>query len=517
MPPAPELPEICVAVGVGDTRQAEATALAALDRGETFLELRLDLLAIPQDGPGIIRRIRDGHPEARILATCRREGSGGRYRGSIEGQLALLRAAVSAGAALADIEIETIEDAPNALESFRGTAATVASYHNFERTPALGTVVRRLRRTGADIFKVATAVRRPSDNLKLLALCRDHPNMIVAGMGETGAATRLVSPARGGLFSYVAPDPFMPRDDVEGAAVRALPTAPGQVLASSARELYRIHRHSAQSEVYAVIAKPVGHSKSPQIHNRAFIKTGYDAIYIPLLVEAGDIGDFFVLLRQLPLSGVSVTIPHKQSVIPHLDAVEESARGIGAVNTIYWRDGRLVGTNTDASGITVPLAKRAAIRNSRALVVGNGGAAKAAVVALKLEGADVTVTGRNPRRVQGLARLHGVSAIDFEDAGNRRFDILIQATSVGMAPNDNHTLFPGRIPAEVVFDLVYNPLETTLLRDARAQSKVVISGIEMFIEQAAAQFEIWTGLDAPRQVMREAVLGRKVKHAGQSP
>lgn len=506
-----------MAIGVGDSCHAEATALAMLDRGETFLELRIDLLSAPQDGPTIIRRIRDRDPEAIVLATCRREGNGGQYRGSIECQLDLLRSAVSAGAVLVDVEIETIDAAPNALDSVRDRAATLASYHNFECTPDLDAVMRRLRATEADIYKVATVVRRPSDNLKLLALCSAHSNMVVAGMGETGAMSRLISPVRGGLFSYVAPDPLPSGGSTGGPAVRPRPTAPGQVLASSARELYRMHRHDAASKIYAVIAKPVGHSKSPQIHNCAFIETGWDGIYVPLLVEPDDVGDFFVLMRQLPLAGVSVTIPHKQSVVPHLDAVEESARGIGAVNTIYWRDGRLVGTNTDTCGITVPLANRIPIRNSQVLVVGNGGAANAAIVAMNLEGADVAVTGRNPQRVRNLAGLHGVNAIDFEDVGNRYFDILVQATSVGMTPEDAGTLFPGRIPADVVFDLVYNPLETALLRHARAEGKVAISGIEMFIEQAAAQFQIWTGLDAPRQVMREAVLGRTVKHAGQSP
>ena len=289
------------------------------------------------------------------------------------------------------------------------------------------------------------------------------------------------------------------------------PTAPGQVTASSARQLYRVERGTADTRIYAVVAKPVGHSKSPLIHNRAFRASGYDGLYVPMLVEPGHIGDLVRTMREMPLSGVSVTIPHKQSVVEHLDSIDSLAEGIGAVNTIYWKNGSLVGTNTDAIGITAPLGKRMNLRGASALVVGNGGAAKAAVVALRQRGVQVAVTGRNPRRVGRLARLHAVEAIDFTQLGDRYFDVLVQATPVGMLPNVNGNLFPDRIPADVVFDLVYNPLETALLKRAAEAGKVVVSGIEMFVEQAAAQFQIWTGLDAPRDVMREAVLARTVK------
>lgn len=496
------LPRICTSIGHPAPSGMLAVAKAAAERGESLLELRLDLLVDPATGPRVVRSLLEDHPRVQVLAACRRTPNGGGFDGSIEEQATILRAAVAAGARLIDIEIESVEASPSLVKGLRDVAATVVSYHDFEKTGPLQPVLERLQRTGGDVLKVATRVRQPSDNLRLLALCSRHTNMVVTGMGETGSPARYLSPLRGGLFTYVSPDP--------GSGPPA-PTAHGQVSVSVARKLYRIPEHGRSTRVYAVIAKPVGHSKSPLIHNRAFNKVGFDGIYLPLLVEPEDVGDCMETVRSLPIRGVSVTIPHKQAVIPFLDWIDPAARRIGAVNTLYWQGGALAGTNTDAIGITVPLGKRVDLKRSHVLVVGNGGAAKAAVVALQEAGSRVSVTGRNPRRVTRLAEQHGAEPITFGSLSDRYFDVLVQATPVGMSPHVGETLFPGTIPADVVFDLVYNPLETVLLKRATEQGKVGIGGIEMFVEQAAAQFQIWTGLDAPRTVMREAVLGRTVE------
>lgn len=505
------LPKICTCIGHPDESELAALAFASCDSGESFLELRIDMLAEPGFGPGIVRRVRERYPQVSLIATCRRRANGGEFDGSIDQEAAILRSAVDSGAQVVDIEIESIEEAPRSLDAVREAARTIVSYHNFKETPDLRSVVQRLQQAGANILKVATQVNRPSDNLKLLDLCRDHPNVVVAGMGETGTPARLLSLLRGGLFTYASPDACDSSGGRDAPRLQAAPTASGQVAASSVRRLFRVEDGNQDTKVYAVIAKPVGHSMSPLIHNRAFNTTSFDGIYVPLLVEPAHLGDFFETLRAMPISGVSVTIPHKQAVIPYLDSVDRASEGIGAVNTIYWKQGKLVGTNTDAIGITAPLGKRVKLDRARVLVVGNGGAAKAAIVALRQQGSEVFVTGRNPDRVESLARIHGAESVTFQSLGDHYFDVLVQATPVGMLPNVRDSLFRERIPADVVFDLVYNPLETALLKHAADQGKVVISGIEMFVEQAAAQFRIWTGLEAPRQVMRDAVLERTVK------
>ncbi len=505
------LPPVCVCIGHRDEARAATVAVENYVSGQTFLELRIDMLADPARGGTVVRRVLNEIPGAHLLATCRRTPNGGRFDGSIESQVSILRSAVRAGATIVDIEIETVDETPRSLDGFRDAAATLVSYHNFRETPTLGPVLTRLRKTQADILKVATRVHRPSDNLRLLALCDGSERVVVAGMGETGAPTRLLAPSRGALFTYAGPD--APPDPDQGAngARTVAPTAPGQFPSSAVRDLYRVQAQSVDTRVYAVIAKPVAHSKSPLIHNRAFHATGFDGIYLPLLVDPSHLEDFVAVLRSLPIAGASVTIPHKQSIVPFLDAVDPLAESIGAVNTVYWQDGKLVGANTDAAGITVPLSRRRSLQGARVLVMGNGGAAKAAVVALAAKGCAVTVTGRNTDRVVTLALQHGAEPVAFDDLDGRYFDVLIQATPVGMLPAIEDNLFPGRVPADIVFDLVYNPLETALLQHARREGRTVISGIEMFVEQAAAQFGIWTGLAAPREIMRHAVLGRTVK------
>jgi 3-dehydroquinate dehydratase/shikimate dehydrogenase len=241
------------------------------------------------------------------------------------------------------------------------------------------------------------------------------------------------------------------------------------------------------------------------LHNRAFQARRVDAVYLPFLVEPPKLGDFFKVVEQLPVTGFSVTIPHKQRVIRHLDTTDSLAKRIGAVNTVYRCKGKLYGTNTDVVGVTAPLEKRMKLRKASVLIAGNGGAARGAIFALLDKGARVTLTGRDPRRVAALARACDVEMIERSKAAAGHYDVLINTTPLGMSPKINESFFSDRIPAELVFDMVYNPLETQLLRKAKAAGRETIAGIEMFVEQAAAQFEIWTGEKAPRTIMRNAV------------
>jgi 3-dehydroquinate dehydratase/shikimate dehydrogenase len=190
----------------------------------------------------------------------------------------------------------------------------------------------------------------------------------------------------------------------------------------------------------------------------------------------------------------------------HLDGVDRLALQIGAVNTVFRSGKKWRGMNTDAVGVTEPLERLRPLKGATALVVGTGGAARAAVFALQAKGSRVALTGRRPEKVRTLAKATGAEALAWDAALGRGFDVLVQSTPVGMSPNVEDNLFPDRIPAEIVFDMVYNPLRTALIKNAETQGKTVVLGLEMFIEQAAAQFELWTKLQAPRAVMRNAVL-----------
>jgi 3-dehydroquinate dehydratase/shikimate dehydrogenase len=272
------------------------------------------------------------------------------------------------------------------------------------------------------------------------------------------------------------------------------------------RALYRIDKFSKDAKIFAVVADPVRHSVSPHVHNRAFQSRRIDAVYVPLLVSPNQLRDFFQFAHDLPLSGFSVTIPHKRRIMRYLDYVDPLARRIGAVNTVVRKAGKWRGSNTDAEAVSGPLAKLVNLQKATALIIGNGGAARGAACALADAGTKVALTGRNPDRVRALARLVNGEPMSHEQVMLRHFDIVINATPVGMWPNCNESPFDGSIPGEIVFDMVYNPLETTLIRRAREQGKQIVPGLKMFIEQAVRQFELWTGETAPRSAMETAAL-----------
>ena len=487
------LPKICVALGLPDCESLTRAADREIKNGSSFLEFRLDYLNSPEAGTQVIKKLSNRQPDTHILATCRRNVNHGGYNGSIADQLGILSRAIQAGAHAVDLEIETAERAAKKLAGLRSNAALVVSYHNFESTPALSQAWRRLRRIEADAYKLVTTARRPADNLRIIEFFRakhDVP-LIAFAMGEMGVPTRVLSLAAGCSFTYAGPV------DTEG-------TAPGQLPANLMRNLYRAEKLSRHTKIYGVIADPVAHSKSPLIHNRALQARRIDAVYLPFRVAASSLGEWMKLAEALPVAGFSVTIPHKQRMMHYVDSIDPLARRIGAINTVSRKAGKWRGTNTDVGGILRPLEKHVRIAHSRILLAGYGGAARAAAFALRDAGADLTITGRNLSTAQSLAKATGSTVASLSDAVNSSYDILINATPVGMHPQREESFFPEVIPAGIVFDMVYNPHETALIRHALSQRKTVIHGIEMFLEQAAQQFEIWTGESCPRAVMRRA-------------
>jgi 3-dehydroquinate dehydratase/shikimate dehydrogenase len=489
------LPRICIALGFHDVSRLVEHARRELESGETFLEFRLDYLHRPEEGFKAIRQILDEAPDCTLLATCRRHQNHGKFNGSIEEQLSILDRAIAAGAMAVDIEIESAECAQSAVAHLRGKAWVVLSFHNYGGTPAVEPILRRMTKVPADAYKIVTTAGKPSDNLRVLSLARSSPRtpLVMLAMGELGLATRVLSPAFGGVYTYAAPN------SAEG-------TAPGQISARLLRQTYRIEKLSRNAKVLGVIADPVRHSISPAVHNRAFQSRRIDAVYLPFLVKPAHLKDFFSLAEKLPLAGFSVTIPHKQRVVRYLDTVDPLSRRIGAVNTVWRKARKWRGTNTDVEGVLAPLKKHLTFNKSSILIVGNGGAARGAAFALADAGASVSIVGRNGDRARALAKLCGARAVMREQVESLKFDALVHCTPIGMHPHTGECFFRDTIPADLVFDMVYNPLETELTKRAAAEGKTVVPGIRMFLEQAARQFEIFTGETAPRPVMERAAL-----------
>ncbi len=489
------LPKICVALGFPDVKTLLEEARREVSAGEAFLEFRLDYLDGPEAGAEAISGFLREFPECFLLATCRRQENHGHFRGTVQEQLRILTAAVENGAQAFDAEIETAEAASVEIALLRTRAQFIVSYHNYELTPVVERVLRRLRRVPADVYKLVTTARKVSDSGRVLALTRFDPRVpaVFLAMGEMGLASRVLAPSFGSLFTYAAPG--------NGTA-----TAPGQVTAQQLRHLYRADRLTRTGKIYGVVASPVRHSISPAVHNRAFQAKRIDAVYLPFLVAKGKLTDFFKFADLTALAGFSVTIPHKRAILKLLDQVDPLAKRIGAVNTVYRKAGKWRGTNTDATGVLTPLSKHLRLNNAAVLIAGYGGAARSAACALADARAKVVITGRDMDQATALAKFCGGEAMTREKAAGCNFQVLVHATPMGMFPHPEEAFFEERIPAEIVFDMVYNPRETKLLKAAREQGKTIIAGLEMFLEQAVKQFELWTGEAAPRAVMEKAAI-----------
>jgi shikimate dehydrogenase len=267
----------------------------------------------------------------------------------------------------------------------------------------------------------------------------------------------------------------------------------------------------ANIKFVALIGNPVAHSVSPAMHNAAFQALGLNYVYLAFQVPPAALGDAITVVRGLGFRGANITIPHKTTVLPLLDDIDPHANRMGAVNTIVNNDGKLTGYNTDAPGFLAALRRNGIeLKGEKAVVLGAGGVARAIVFALRDAGATVSIVNRSPEAAQALANEAGAAAFAMNRAGFRSAlpgaSLVVNATSVGMSPDNDSTPLPVRLlrPGMVVFDTVYRPRQTQLLKDAKAAGCTTIGGLEMFVEQGALAFELWTGENAPRKVMRQA-------------
>jgi len=323
-------------------------------------------------------------------------------------------------------------------------------------------------------------------------------------MGEQGIISRVLGVRAGSVFTFAALSP----DEK---------TAPGQVTAQELRNVYRIEQVDAATRVYGVAGDPVVHSLSPAIMNAAFRRENVNAVYLTL--HAKTLKDLLTCVREIPLHGISVTMPYKEAILKHLDNTDSHTTKIGACNTVVRaQDGKLYGFNTDAAGVVRPLERRLpTLEGAKILVLGAGGAARAAVFGLKERGCEVYILNRTAGPAKKLARQARARTVKRADLKKLSFDVIINATPVGMGNTRETPLQEHEINARYVFDMIYDPGETRLLKLARERGAQVIPGIEMFVQQAARQFEIWTGKPAPGDEMLRTVLLALQERAAKSP
>ena len=487
--------------------------------GADVVELRIDFLQEfrpEQDLEVLLREI-----ELPCIVTYRPSWEGGQYTGEDAPRLAALKLAMELGAAYVDVEFLIAPVFMAAIQSADGktySTKVIVSSHDYESTACsedLKKLIQAIRMVGADVVKFATTGTDISDGSRVLQVVREASRdgpVIGLCMGERGQSTRILAPKYGGYLTF-------------GALSPERQSAPGQPTIHQLKNLYRLDTQSERTKVLGIVGNPVGHSKSPAIHNGALIQSGLDYVYIPLLVD--DFGRFFESLPDDDWVGLSVTIPHKTAALEAAETADEVAQRIAAANTLVRQDdGGFKAYNTDwlaaISSIEQAMIEHgmqvddcSPLKGKTVVVIGAGGAGRALAFGASTKGAHVVIANRTADKAIELAgqlnpKGTGVSLNDLKN-GSVAGDVLVNTTSVGMQPHDDESPVPKEVTStfSVVFDAVYTPLHTKLLRDAAESGAVVVTGEKMFVGQAAEQYRLFTGHEPDMHLMTDIVLGRK--------
>ncbi len=500
--------KICVSV-CAETADEMTAKIKQAEEFADVIEVRFDCLRSDQIS-NLKSQISNLKSDVLLLATHRSAEQGGKSAASIQKRKEFWRS-INGKYWGADLECDV-------FDIFNGSPNRIISQHDLVGVPAdLDAIYERMSSTGAEITKLAVTPNDITDCLsiwKLLERANDvHKQFIPIAMGDAGKWTRILGLAHGAFMTYAS---LEAGDE----------TAPGQVTAKDMIEVYRVKEIDEHSEVFGVIGDPIAQSLSPYMHNPAFVDRGLNAVFLSILVK--DLDEFILRMvkpktREVELNfgGFSVTMPHKQAIMKHLDAIDPTAKAIGAVNTVKITDGKLTGYNTDAHGFITPLkANFGHLQDSRVAVVGAGGAARACVYALKQEGAEVTVFARDAAKGKAFADEFGAKFSEISDLKSEisnlgsDLDILVDATPLGMKGQyENDSLFRADElkGLKFVYDLVTKITDTPLIAEAKKAGIPAIGGLDMLIAQGCKQFEIWTGVEAPEDLMRDSLVARMPK------
>src|SRR5580704_15370322 len=489
--------KVCVAI-IGTTATEMLEKASAVVKETPFLEFRLDYLEKPLLALPKLKHFFTDNTAATGVATCRRTANGGKFSGNVAAEIEVLSKAAAAGLHIVDVELESVEAMKKGeLQNLRDTGvALIISHHDFAATKDLDAIFKRIEPFAPDFYKIVPTAKTLTDNVTLMRFLErmdDHSNIIGISMGDAGVISRVLGVRAGSAFTFAA-------------SSVGEETAPGQIAARTLLDTYRIDQVDAATKVYGVAGNPIRSSLSPIMMNTAFRRETVNAVYLAL--QATKLSDLLKLVHEIPIQGLSVTMPLKQEIMAHLEKTDPLSAKIGACNTVLRaQDGKLYGFNTDVAGITGPLEKRMSLRGAKVLVLGAGGAARAAVFGLRDKGAEVFILNRTAETAQKLARQAGAKTIKKDALAKTAFDVILNATPVGMAGIKAPQLLEAKdLNTKLVFELVYNPLETPLLRLARQKGIPIITGIEMFVQQGARQFEIFTGKPAPEEEMLRVVI-----------
>ncbi len=487
---------ICVSIGRGRHRMMIAEHEHLAQQGAKLVELRLDYIRRPVN----LRRLLDNRP-CPVVATCRRPVDGGKWMRSEEDRQILLRTAVADGADYVDLEW----DVAGKIRRY-GETKRIISYHNFDETPAnLEDIHEKLARLDPDIVKIATMANNPMDNVRVLRLCRDADIPTIAFcMGEMGMPSRILCGRFGSPMTFAT---F--HEDRQ--------MAPGQLSFEQMVKDYNYENINEETMILGVVADPVGHSLSPVVHNACIKQAKLNMLYLPFRVPKEYLEQFIDTCPEMGIRGLSVTIPHKESILKCINVLDDDVAGIRAANTVVFKDVNAYGFNTDCTAAIESLQSALKLNpmpdddednhlleGKRVLIMGAGGVARAIAFGIKRAGGKVFICARDFRKAELLANDLECKPVDWAGRKNFESKILINCTPVGMHPNLDESPFESDWfrKRTIVFDTVYNPEQTLFIKQAREAGCLTITGVDMFVRQAAKQFKLFTGQEANSELIR---------------
>jgi 3-dehydroquinate dehydratase/shikimate dehydrogenase len=507
---------VAVTVTADTARQMQERMAQAAAAGADIVELRLDHLR--EVNEHVVRDLVAARTVP-VIVTIRAAWEGGKFGGCEADRLRMLKEAVTAGAEYVDLEYvawrdhrDTCKHLMEAIHRHAPATKLILSQHDFKRTPGnLDAIFAEMESSDADIIKLATTARQITDSLRMLQSLKYalRPTIGLC-MGGAGVITRILAGKAGAYLTFCSLE----------AGEEA---APGQVPVADMLGMYRFRRITDQTMVLGVAGDPVGHSMSPALHNAAYEEMEIDAVYVPFEVADGSFGRFIDAVLEaswLNVQGLSVTIPHKVAAMERADEVEPLAKKIGAANTLaIGEDFRIRAYNTDYAGAIRALCEGAGLQEEdltgkTAAVLGAGGVARAVVAGLVDAGCEVTICNRTLEKAEELAEEFGAEALEWENRGRLRTEILVNCTSIGMWPNPYEEPMAKEALQEgqIVFDTVYNPPQTRLLLHGTRRGCVLVDGVAMFVHQGALQMQHWFGRSGAMDRMRQVVMDRLRRH-----
>lgn len=461
------------------------------DQGVELVELRLDYI---RRAVNLKRLLADR--KCPVVATCRRKVDGGRWEGTEKDRQMLLRAAIADGADYVDMEMDVAGSIPR-----YGSTQRIISYHNFDETPDnLEEIHHQISKLDPDIIKIATKANNPIDNIKALRLCRDSDIPTAAFcMGEMGLPSRVLCGRAGSPLTYAT-----------FSEERTM--APGQLSYKQMKEDFLYDTITNETVILGVIADPVAHSLSPVVHNAVIREQKLNMLYLPFRVPKEYLEEFLQICPEMGIRGLSVTIPHKEKCLKSINVLDDNVAGIRAANTILFKEINAYGYNTDCTAALASLKNaieekhpgQEVFKGRRFLIMGAGGVARAIAFGLQRQEANVFISARNYKKADALSEALDCKSVDWAARANFDTSVLINCTPVGMFPKMDESPFEANWldKKTIVFDTVYNPEQTLLIKYAREAGCMTVTGVDMFVRQAAEQYKLFTGQEPNTETIR---------------